>query len=46
VEGVHLADDVRMFTRWHQNDPATEDEIRIHNAKAKAQGNVNPYYFD
>jgi endonuclease I len=35
-----------MFMRWHQNDPATDEEIRIHKAKAQVQGNVNPYYLD
>ncbi len=33
-----------MFIRWHQSNPTTADEIKIHNAKDQAQGNVNPYY--
>nr|VFK67470.1 MAG: Endonuclease I [Candidatus Kentron sp. UNK]VFK72898.1 MAG: Endonuclease I [Candidatus Kentron sp. UNK] len=36
--------EVRTFRRWHEEDPPTEDELRIHALKARTQGNVNPYY--
>ncbi len=35
---------IEMFTRWNENDPPTRNEIAIHEAKAKIQGNRNPYY--
>jgi deoxyribonuclease-1 len=44
VYGMNLTESQKaMYLRWHQNDLPTENEIRIHAAKAKAQGNVNPY---
>jgi len=36
--------DVAMFLRWNQNDKPTEDEVIIHEAKSRIQGNRNPYY--
>ena len=38
------SDDIEMFERWNRTDPPTKEEIDIHNAKAKIQGNKNPYY--
>lgn len=45
VYGAPLtASDIEMFERWNQDSPPTDDEIRIHNAKAQIQGNINPYF--
>ncbi|MCK5525454.1 MAG: endonuclease [Thiomargarita sp.] len=43
-DALLTTDEVKMFMRWHQDDPATDEEIKIHNAKAKVQGNINPFY--
>lgn len=36
-------DDITMFEKWHLEDPPTDEEIQIHQAKAEVQGNINPY---
>jgi len=36
--------ELRMFIRWHQDDPPNDDEIKIHDVKAKMQGNINPFF--
>ncbi len=37
-------DDVTMFEQWHREDPPDKNEIAIAQAKARVQGNMNPYY--
>lgn len=34
----------KIYQQWHQIDPPTTDEKRIHDLKAQVQGNHNPYY--
>lgn len=35
--------DIQIYSAWSNQDPVSADELRIHNLKAKYQGNVNPY---
>lgn len=35
--------DLKMYTAWDKQDPVTKDERRIHDLKAKYQGEINPY---
>ncbi len=36
--------EIKMFKLWSWNDPPTQQELAIHEAKARVQGNRNPYY--
>ena len=33
----------QLFTAWNKTDPVDADECKIHSAKAKLQGNMNPF---
>lgn len=39
-------DDVERFKQWHQSNPFDKEEIAIAQAKARIQGNVNPFYLE
>lgn len=33
----------KLYSVWHKQDPVSAEELRIHNLKAKKQGNENPF---
>jgi deoxyribonuclease-1 len=35
--------DLKLYTVWNNSDPVSREELRIHNLKAKYQGEENPY---
>lgn len=35
--------DINIYRAWHNSDPVSDNELRIHNKKAKFQGNENPF---
>lgn len=35
--------DIQLYTAWDKLDPVSDDELRIHNLKARYQGWSNPY---